>query len=132
VGISFEESYGKMTIINLMVGGPAFNSKQITKGDEVLAIDGMRDLRGHQISDALKGSNIAGTKVTLTIKKRQTGEIEDVPLARVLTASIADKRKLFDIFTNMANRANQDQVLSFPIPRVRMLSECQSSFAELD
>jgi C-terminal processing protease CtpA/Prc len=118
-----------MTILNLMVGGPAFNSKKISKGDEVCAIDGVNNLKGPQITAALKGSNIAGTKVTLTIKRRLTGEVEDVPLTRVLTASIADKRKLFDLFTNMANRANKDQVLLYPISNARMLSESENSFA---
>ena len=64
-----------MTILNLMVGGPAFNSKKISKGDEVCAIDGVNNLKGPQITAALKGSNIAGTKVTLTIKRRLTGAL---------------------------------------------------------
>ena len=110
VGISFEESHGIMTILNLMVGGPAFNSKKIRKGDQVLAIDGVCNLKGEHISAALKGSNVAGTKLTLTVKSRLTGQQEDVALTRVLTASIADKRKLFDIFTQMADRANKDKV----------------------
>ena len=45
VGISFEEAHGVMTILNLMVGGPAFNSKRVSKGDQVLSIDGKEGVR---------------------------------------------------------------------------------------
>lgn len=45
VGISFEEAHGVITILNLMVGGPAFNTNKVSKGDQVLAIDGQEGVR---------------------------------------------------------------------------------------
>lgn len=66
-------------------------------------------LNGVAIFAALKGNNVPGSEVTLRIEKR-TGKIEDVALTRVLTASVADKRKLFDLFTGMADRANKARV----------------------
>jgi hypothetical protein len=39
----------------------------------------------------------------LTIKKADTGRIEIVELTRTLTATIADKRRLFDLFCEIEN-----------------------------
>ena len=39
----------------------------------------------------------------LTIKKADTGRIEIVELTRTLTATIADKRRLFDLFCDIEN-----------------------------
>ena len=75
---------------------------------------------------ALKGNNVPGSEVTLTIKKRNTGQVEDVALTRVLTASVADKRKLFDLFTGMADRANKARV---SIPNGGVGSGSEWSFA---
>ena len=40
VGIMFDEKGGKLTVDYVMVGGPAYETKQIAKGDLIAAIDG--------------------------------------------------------------------------------------------
>jgi hypothetical protein len=61
------------------------------------------------ILTALNGCQIPGSSVTITIKKAGTGEVKDVELVRMMTAEIADKRRMFDLFTRMECRAKQQK-----------------------
>ena len=61
------------------------------------------------ILTALNGCQIPGSSVTITIKKAGTGEVQDVELVRMMTAEIADKRRMFDLFTRMECRAKQQK-----------------------
>lgn len=97
----------------MLVSGPAFRSKKIVKGDEILSIDGDSNLQGDAIFDALKGNNTPGSEVTLMVKKADTALIEEVVLYRMLTTEIADKRKMFDIWTKIgdSSRKSRDEKL---------------------
>ena len=61
VGIMFEElSQTKAVVIrDILVGGPAWMSKQLQRGDVVAAIDGVQ-CHGDATIQALQGSRIAG------------------------------------------------------------------------
>jgi len=72
-----------------------------------LRVDGMELLSSENIQTALEGCQIPGTTVTITIKKAGSGGVVDVELVRMLTAEIADKRRMFDLFTRMECRAKQ-------------------------
>jgi C-terminal processing protease CtpA/Prc len=50
----------------MVVGGPAFKSRQIFVGDRILKVDGLEVDEGNY-EDALLGSDVPGTQVTLTI-----------------------------------------------------------------
>jgi hypothetical protein len=103
LGFSYVEQAGKETVVShVLTGGPAFKSKWIHKGDFILLVDGAQ-VAGERMTEALKGNNTPGSKVKLTIRKGTTGKIESVELARVLTATIADKRRLFDLFCEIEN-----------------------------
>lgn len=99
VGILFEEQGpDKMMVIrDILVGGPAWCSKQLLRGDVVVAIDG-QELHGDAIIGALQGSQIPGTDVVLSVKKLQTGALQDVVLQRMHTSQVLDKRKMQDLF----------------------------------
>jgi hypothetical protein len=102
-------------IDNMVIGGPAYNSGQLSKGDELVAIDG-QDVRSRlnkhrydHLASLLKGSDLPGTVVILTVKKLGSGEIKEVTLRRMATELIADRRKLFEKFTGLKDRAIVDK-----------------------
>ena len=101
VGLMFDEKGGSIHVDYVMVGGPAFKSKKMAKDDIILSIDGKK-VTGNGIVKALQGP--ANTTVTLEVKSASTGQVDEVVLERMLTALIADKRKMFDIFTKIEGR----------------------------
>jgi C-terminal processing protease CtpA/Prc len=56
------------TVTGVLVGGPAFNSKQVHKDDVIMAVDG-QEVQGNQILDMLKDVDEPGSVVALTLKK---------------------------------------------------------------
>jgi myosin heavy subunit len=66
VGLSFDSK--NATVSGVLVGGPAFNSKQVHKDDVIMAVDGQA-VQGNQILDMLKGVDKPGSVVTLTLKR---------------------------------------------------------------
>ena len=66
VGLSFDSK--NATVSGVLVGGPAFNSKQVHKDDVIMAVDGQA-VQGNQILDLLKGVDKPGSVVTLTLMR---------------------------------------------------------------
>ena len=66
VGISFNDKNASVTAC--MVGGPAFNSKQVRQNDVIIAIDG-QEVKGPEILDLLIGNDKPGSVVELTLKR---------------------------------------------------------------
>jgi C-terminal processing protease CtpA/Prc len=84
-----------------VVGGPAYTTS-LEKGDEIVLIDGV----GVELDDmpaAIIGADLPGSIVILTIKKAGSGDIEDVEVVRVESRELADKRRLFELFTDIEN-----------------------------
>ncbi len=100
---------------NCLIGGPAFGRLQ--KGDLIVKIDG-NDVNEHNILPYLLGSDIPGSHVIITVQRKKEGimgNIEsefcglhsnladvdelDVGLSRISTVEIADRRRMFDLFT---------------------------------
>ena len=102
VGLVLEDN----VIHSLVTGGPAWNSGLLGKGDEIIAVDGQDmvsrfNLTSYEhLANALKGSDVAGTRVTLTVKK-STGDTKEVTLTRMETKAIADQRILFEKLTSL-------------------------------
>ena len=79
--------------------GPAYNSRQLDKGDVVVEIDG-KPVTNENLSQLLVGSDIAGTAVTIGVRKGgKTGTKKSVTLLRMPSEAIADRRRLFELFT---------------------------------
>ena len=57
-----------VTVDNTIVGSPAFNCKQITRGDVILRVDGI-DATADNIIDLLVGSDIAGSSVEISLAR---------------------------------------------------------------
>jgi len=88
-------------IDNLVIGGPAFNSGKLSKNDEILRVDGTVCSTQKQIFDLIVGSDEPDTPVTLTVRLSRDGAIDNVTLVRMANEEIADKRALFELFTQL-------------------------------
>ncbi len=56
------------TIDNTVVGGPAYNSKQLGHGDVILEVDG-QEARNENIFELFIGSDVPGSVVYIKIAK---------------------------------------------------------------
>jgi hypothetical protein len=101
IGIMFDDK--TYIIENTLVGGPAFNSKKVFKGDIIVSVDGTQ-VNGENIMGLLKGVDKPESVVTIGLK-RTSGNVEEVKLRRMANAKLADKRLMFDLYTTMVNRA---------------------------
>jgi predicted metalloprotease with PDZ domain len=101
IGVAFDEKLGDFTIDNVLVGGPAFKSRKIEKGDVMVAIDGQA-VNSSTIIAALQGA--PRSSVTLTLQKRGTGRVEEITLERMSTSLITDNRRMFENFIKMRDR----------------------------
>ena len=112
-------------IDNMVLGGPAFNTRQLSKGDLILKIDGFACTSKEEIHNLLLGEDIPGTTVTLTVKHNHhdsadrwmywdddvdvllDGVIRDVTLIRMANEEIVDRRRIFELFTSLKDHALQ-------------------------
>jgi hypothetical protein len=101
-------------IENTLVGGPSFGL--LEKGDVIICIDG-EHVTGDNVSEKLRGCDIPGTEVLVTVERcgnpspisvKSRSDFDqldtrkfDVPILRMATAEIADRRRMFDLFTIM-------------------------------
>jgi hypothetical protein len=98
-----------------LIGGPSFGL--IFKGDQIVRIDG-KDVTSETVLGALRGCDIPGSKVTITIQRQNPvsempglaiqnnrlkmhagDENVDVEVTRMATADIADHQRIFELFT---------------------------------
>ena len=86
-----------MAIDNMVVGGPAYNSGKLEKGDQIIEVDHelvcLEDLQCKII-----GADEPGSTVTITIRKANNSVLP-VILQRVATEVIAHRRRMFEMFT---------------------------------
>jgi C-terminal processing protease CtpA/Prc len=65
VGIMFN---GAGFVESLLPGGPAHSSQKIEKGDQIVKVDGNKVVGTTNLSNAITGNDIPGSKVTFTIQ----------------------------------------------------------------
>jgi hypothetical protein len=99
-------------IENTLIGGPSFGL--LEKGDVIVRIDG-EDVTEADVFEKLRGCDIPGSQVVITVERfgsnsplsarslrdfdgLDTREV-DVVVTRMATAEIADRRRMFDLFT---------------------------------
>ena len=86
-------------IDNMVVGGPAYNSGKLQKGDVIVEVDNVpATIEG--LHRQLIGNDIAGSSVLISVRK-PNGNIIAVVLKRIETEAIADRRRMFEIFTSL-------------------------------
>ena len=87
IGATIQESKGKIKIGTLVVGAPAWKSKQISEGDEILKVKSKKDeepinVTGMLVDEAvrfIRGEK--GSEVVLTLRKKD-GSIKEVKMIR--------------------------------------------------
>eukprot|EP00961_Rhodomonas_salina_P204143 2754817-Rhodomonas_salina.1 len=65
---------------------------QLQRGDEILFVDGI-PVSEEDVVDHIIGSDIVGTFVTVTVRKKNTNSTMDVTLNRMSSEAIADRRR---------------------------------------
>jgi len=88
VGLTYDDKLG--VIQSVVIGGPAWTSKQVFGGDTIISVDGVR-VDPAAILDKLTGTDLPGSLVELGLR-RAGGNEEVVQLRRMSNAAIADKR----------------------------------------
>ena len=94
----------------------------LSKGDKILKVDG-KDVTNDTVSNALVGNDVAGSMVSVEVKKSGAVDSQVVTLTRMATESIADRRAMFELFTTAKNRANHrdDKALAALIDKAIIL-----------
>ena len=80
---------------SMVVGGPAFNTGQLDRGDTILSID-QQPASEDNLHALLVGSDTPGSSVTVTVRKAG-GDVKEVVLTRMDTEVIADRCRLFEL-----------------------------------
>ena len=114
IGIMFD---AKCRVIEyVLVGGPAYNSDNVFKGDTIMSVDG-QDASTGDLATLLRGIDEPDSLVTLGLM-RESGEVEDVTLRRMDTMKLEDKREMFDLFANLVSRAkDMDKVMETTVQK---------------
>jgi C-terminal processing protease CtpA/Prc len=86
-----------IVIDNVIVGGPAYDSKLLEKGDAILQVDRV-DVSAQNIQQFMVGSDVPESTVILTVRKA-SGRIIDVVLKRISASVIADRYKILSLFS---------------------------------
>jgi len=108
-------------IDNLLIGGPGHKCGALKKGDIIVAVDN-QPVDSDNVLDSIVGSDTPGSSVILTLKKIDSDHDFSLPdfysdqffsveLVRMATAEIAERRRLFELFTALKAKAklNTDQ-----------------------
>ena len=92
----------------MVIGGPAYNSGELAKGDVIMEVDG-KAVTEENIHDALLGSDVPGTAFVVKVKRSNistnqqelSAGADEVQLTRMASETIADRRKMFEHFTSL-------------------------------
>jgi hypothetical protein len=97
------------TIDRLVLGGPAWKSKLLKIGDEIVKVNGIRADRAN-IHELLIGDDVPGSSVSITLKSDGWhGLGKTVELKRMSANAIADRVRMFELFSSMKARAKEDK-----------------------
>jgi len=89
-------------------GGPAHLSQKLDKDDEILVVDGVAVDFGNVVG-CLQGTDVAGSKVSLRVRKHKTGEVADVQLTRVPKASMENLVFIFQTITQLKQNGHNNE-----------------------
>ncbi|EKX31360.1 hypothetical protein GUITHDRAFT_149349 [Guillardia theta CCMP2712] len=112
------------TVDGLVIGGPAFLSKAIEKGDVIVKIDN-KETSAETILSDLVGSDLPGSTVLLHLNKVRTGKTTEIELKKMSTETIAAKLNLFDLFTKTKELAHDNPAVS------TMIDDCIEAWTEM-
>lgn len=103
-GFATKSTLGMMlvgnTVDNMVVGGPAYNSQKLNKGDVLLKVDDV-EVDGERLHDMLIGQDVPGSFLNLTVRDAGSGHLKEVTLKRMATSAIADHVRIFEVFASL-------------------------------
>jgi hypothetical protein len=90
---------------DVVVGGPAFNSQHIHRGDELVMVNG-HTVRPEvdSVSKLITGNDLIGSSVTLRMRKLN-GTTVDVDLVRMQHERVVTRRKIHEILQSLRQAA---------------------------
>mmetsp|Transcript_7808 Transcript_7808/g.19518 ORF Transcript_7808/g.19518 Transcript_7808/m.19518 type:complete len:527 (-) Transcript_7808:326-1906(-) len=99
----------------IIPGSAAHICDQLGRGDEIIAVDGRR-VDESTIVTAVKGRDIVGSKVQLTVRKGGHGQAFNVSLVRGAWGAVERKEALFILFEELVKlvekkRASHDEIM---------------------
>jgi len=89
---------------NTLIGAPAALSKRFQKGDAITHIDGTEATK-QNIIELLIGSDVPGTIVLIAARRPGEAEPFQAALKRACTTDLADKKRMFQLFTSIKDIA---------------------------
>ena len=96
-------------VTNLLTGAPASLCNLFEKGDRVVQVDNTKvDEHGTNLTKMLIGSDIPGSLVKVYFRRGET-QYKEVTLKRACTTELADRRRMFQLFTQIKDLALQFQ-----------------------
>jgi hypothetical protein len=116
-----------LTIHGMVVGGPAFKSRQVLVGDRIIAVDGKR-VGLDDYEEALVGSDVPDSEVILTVYRESDGAEREISLRRMPRVQMADHVKMFELFTQLGGLAvdsGSDEISACLQDAVRLWTKMQ-------
>ena len=109
-----------------MVGGPAYSSAELQRGDTILRVDG-DDVTAATFPQKIVGSDIPGSEVTLSVRRESTQTVEDVKIRRMARESLANFEHMFELFT----RVKESALLEADDERAASVDACISHWSRM-
>ena len=94
-------------IDNMVIGGPAYNSQKLSKGDVLLKVDDLK-VDDERLHEMLIGQDIPGSSVKLTVRDAVSGQLKEATLMRMATSAIADHVRIFEVFAALKEQPFYD------------------------
>lgn len=79
----------------------------ISRGDEIVAVDGKQAVES-EIVRQVRGSDVVGSKVSLTVRKGGTGKVLEASLIRGAWGAVERKEKLFILYDELQKMIKSD------------------------
>lgn len=91
--LGFKYNTATLVIEYLDVGGPAYNSERIFRGDTLLAVGNVqvsKIMAPDAVGALLKGNDVTGSSTTLLLRCTQTSRVKQVSLTRMPAGELGD------------------------------------------
>ncbi|EKX31025.1 hypothetical protein GUITHDRAFT_149543, partial [Guillardia theta CCMP2712] len=95
----------RKVVENLLIGSPALSSREISKGDRIVKVDGI-EVSEDNVHEALIGSDLPGSFVHLTLQTKDN-RTKEVLLSRMSTQKLSRRKQMFEFLTTMKEIALQ-------------------------
>jgi len=89
------------TVENIVTGGPAYNSREFSVGDRIVAVDGV-PVDSKSVYACMRGSDVVGSPVEVRVAKNgQANAITSIKLTRADADQIADRLEMMELFARL-------------------------------